>query len=138
MTWGLRTTTVALGLALIPVLAACGDASERDLCIQYKDVVATAQDVRNLNPATASADEIRAKLTEFRIQLDELQAVSEGRVDLAISDLRGAIAGLRQAASEADAGSLAAARPLLEDSLEDVKSAWARLREVLQPECPGG
>lgn len=130
-----RRLSTGLVLASLLLLSSCADTAEADLCTQYDDVVAAADAVRSLDPTTDDAEAFRSSIQDLGTQLDELQATAEGRLDKATSDLRDALAGLRQAAVEADAESLAAARPLLQDSLDKVTQAYARLRDVVRPEC---
>ena len=62
---------------------------------------------------------------EFEAELDQFQAVSEGRLDTAISTLRANVDAVRQAAVDAGSEAVETARPQLEDAMEDVDQAWA-------------
>ena len=117
------------------VLTACGDTADQDLCAPYANLVAAADEWQQQDPLTAKADELRTASEEFQSQLDQFQAVAEGRLDTAISTLRANIDAFRQAAIDDDSEALEAARPLLEDAKEDVAEAWAVVEALADVQC---
>ena len=127
--------TVGIVIAAAQVLTACGDTADQDLCTQYADLVAAADEWQQQDPLTAKADELRTASEEFQAELDQFQAVAEGRLDTAISTLRANIDAFRQAAIEDDSEALEAARPLLEDAKEDVDEAWAVVEALADMQC---
>ena len=127
--------TAGVVIVAIQGLAACGDTAEQDLCAQYADLVSAADELRQLDPLTAKVEELRAASEEFQAELDQLQAVSEGRFDTAISTLRAEIDAVRQAAVDAGTDALETARPLLEESMADVDQAWATLQDLVDTQC---
>ena len=130
---------LAAGVAIVAtqLMAGCGDPADQDLCAQYADLVQAADDWQQQDPLTAEAGDLRAASEEFKTELDQFQAVAEGRLDTAISTLRAAIDGVRQAAIEADSEALEVARPLLEDLAEDIAEAWAVLDALADTQCDG-
>ena len=133
-----RPLAGCLAVVATAALTACGDVTERDFCRQYDQLVEQAGKLTEIDPRSAPAGTLRTEAGDFRVQLDELAAVSEGRLDFAVSTLRTALDDLRVAALDVDADSLAAARPLLEDSLDDVRQAWAVLRTSAAVQCGDG
>ncbi len=127
--------TAAVAVTAIQVLAACGETSERDFCGQYADLVAAADELQQQDPLTATAEELRAASEEIQAELDQFQAVSEGRLDTAISKLRANIDAVRQAAVDAGTEALETARPQLEESMEDVVEAWAVVQDLVEVQC---
>ena len=125
-------------LALTGTLTGCGGASTADLCTQYDQVVKKADEIKNLDVSSESVDDLRAKLKDFQASLDQVQAVAEGRLDTAISDLRTAIREFVQAAVDAGRDALETAQPLLEDSLDRVKELWAVVQKRADAECNAG
>ena len=124
-----------VAIAILPLLGACGDTADQDLCTQYADLVAAADEWQQQDPLTATADELRAASEEFQAELDQVQAAAEGRLDTAISTLSEAIDAFRQAAIEDDSEALEAARPLLEDVKENVDEAWAVVEALADLQC---
>ena len=92
--------TAGVVIASIQVVAACGDTADQDFCTQFADLVTAAEQMQQQDPLTAKAEDLRAASEEFEAELDQLQAVSEGRLDTAISTLRASIDAVRQAAIE--------------------------------------
>ena len=130
-----RLLTAAVALSALPLLAACGETADQDFCGQYADLVSAADELQQQDPLTAKVEEVRAATDEFQAELDQFQAVSEGRLDTAISTLRTNIDAVRQAAVDAGAEALEAARPQLEESVEAVAEAWAVVRAIVETQC---
>ena len=133
----LATRLVRFGVAAaaLPLLAACGNSDDRDLCTQFAGLVSAADEWQQQDPLTAKADDMRAASEDFQAELDQFQAVAEGRLDTAISTLRANIDAFRQAAIDNDSEALEAARPLLEDAKEDVDEAWAVVEALADLQC---
>jgi len=122
-------------IAALPLLSACGDTADQDLCTQYAGLLSAADEWQQQDPVTAKADDLRAASEEFQAQLDQVQAVAEGRLDTAISRLRADIDAFRQAANDEDDEALDTARPLLEDTKDDVDEAWAVVERLADLQC---
>src|SRR5690349_2027127 len=128
-----RGAVLALTLGL---LAGCGtDTAEADLCTQYDDVVAQAENLRSWEPATDDVDELRDRAETFGAELDQLQAVSEGRLDSVISTLRTTINGFLASAVDQGQDALEAARPALEDAADEISDAWSVVELMAENEC---
>ena len=58
----IRRTTIRFGVAIaaIPLLAACGDTAEMDLCTQYADLVTAAEQLQQQDPESSLALVIKA------------------------------------------------------------------------------
>ena len=89
------------------------------------------------DPLTAKAEELRAASEEFEAELDQLQAVSEGRLDTAISTLRA------PASTPSDRQRSTTRRPTpsrrlarsWRTSMEDLAEAWAVLDQRVDVQC---
>lgn len=125
-------------LALTGALTGCGDKSTEDLCNQYDKVVAKADEIKNLDLSSEGVADLRTTLKDFQASLDDLQAVAEGRLDTAITDLRTAVREFVQAAVAAGREALESAKPVLEDSLDRVTELWAVVEKRADNECNAG
>ena len=121
-------------LLLVPLLAGCGESSTRDLCTQYDGLTAAAEELRAVDPATADVEELQAAADDVSVALDQFQAVSEGRFDDVITQMRDRVNDVRQAAV-AGAEAVEAARPLIEEDLAEVRSAWSLIRDRIETQC---
>ena len=127
-----------VAIAVIALLAACGggDATgDRDFCKQYADVVKASDQLRQDDPQTVKAGELRAASEKLQAELDQFQAVSEGPLDTAISTLRANVDVVRQAAADARSDAQAMSRPELEDAMAGINRAWAALQDIATLQC---
>ena len=92
--------TVGVVIAAGQVLTGCGDTADRDLCTQYAGLLTAADEWQQQDPLTAEAEDMRAASEKFQAELDQVQAVAEGRLDTAISTLQANIDAFREAAIE--------------------------------------
>ena len=133
-----RTPHLAVLVATVLLLGGCGgsdSAESADLCAQYDEVVATAEDFGGLDSAATSTDELRSRAADFRDRLDELQELAQGeKIDAALSNLEDTLDSAREAAAEA--GDNAEERVAqAEDSLEEVNQKWARVQALVTDRC---
>ena len=131
----LRTRGIGVLLVALLTLAGCGESRERSLCSQYDDFREAAAQVQELDPATATIDDVRAVADDVRDELSQLQAASDGVYDSAISNLRTSLAVLRQTAVDLPPDDLDLARALIRDALEDVLVHYAVLVQRLDVAC---
>lgn len=124
-----------VAIAALPLLGACGDTADRDLCTQYADLVTAADEWQQQDPLTAKAEDMRAASEKFQAELAQVQAVAEGRLDTAISTLQANIDAFREAAIEDNSEALEAARETLEDAKDDVDEAWAVVEALADVQC---
>ena len=137
--------SLASALLCVPLLAGCGDSTTgdsttndsttQDFCGRYEELVAAADELRSKDPLTAEAEELRAAADDVSNQLDQFQAVADGRVDDALTRLRERVDEVRQAAV-AEAEALEAARPLIQEDLAQVESAWSVVQDFVERQCP--
>lgn len=125
-------------LLLVPLVAltACGQVRERSLCRQYEDFQAAVAQVQELDPQTATIDDIRAISDDVLGELDQLQSASDGLYDSLISNLRASLTMLRQTAVDLGPTDLDVARPLLQDAWDDVVADYQLLTQRLDVVCP--
>jgi HAMP domain-containing protein len=121
--------------ALALILAACGNAAERDLCREYEDLQQAAAQVEELDPATATAEDVLVIVEDVMVQLDQFQAASEGLYDQAVSNLNFALEDLRLVTFDVGDESLDVARPLMEESWTNTVTAYDLLKQRLDVVC---
>ena len=125
-------------LLIVPLVAlvACGESRERSLCDQYADFQAAVAPVQQLDPDTATTDDIRAISDDVLAELDQLQSAADGQYDLVISNLRASLTVLREAAVELGPNDFDVVRPLLQDDVDDVVADYRLLTQRLDVVCP--
>lgn len=128
----------SLGAAILclPMIGACADTAQQNFCTQYDQLVAAAQALREQDPVSGDVEALRAASAKLSAELDQFQAVSEGRLDDAISRLRADIDAVRQAVLAAGSQAAETARPLIEDAMKNVNEAWAVVQERAARQCP--
>jgi hypothetical protein len=122
-------------VAVASLLAACGDAQERDLCRQYDDLRDAATQVTELDASTATAEDLAAVSDDVLAALDQLQAASDGLYDVVISDFRADLMAMRETVAGLDDAGLAVARPLLEEAASDTVVSYQLLQQRLDVVC---
>ncbi|HET9204032.1 MAG TPA: hypothetical protein VFP67_12940 [Acidimicrobiia bacterium] len=127
-----RVAVIALALLMV---AACGDIQERSLCRQYEDVKTVADELRGLDPTTASTTDMLALLDEALVELDQLQASAEGLYDQAISTVRTNLLEFRQVTFDLGDEALEVTLPLVEDSIVSTSTAYQLLEQRLDVVC---
>ena len=126
---------VGATLAAAQVVTACGDSADQDLCAQYAGLVAAAEEWQQQDPLTANPDEVGAATEQFQADLDEFQAMAEGRLVRATSTLRATIDAFREVVAGKDNESLGTARPLVAAAKENVNEAWAVVETLADAQC---
>ena len=134
---GRRWVVVALA-ALTVAVVACGNAAERDLCREYEDLQASVAQLDELDPATATASDALALVEEVIVQLEQLQAASDGLYDQIVSNLNLALLDLRQVTFDLGDEGLEVARPLMEESVATSVTAYEQLQQRLDVVCGTG
>ena len=133
-----RPTLLSFALAVVAtvlVSGCAGDPADQDLCAQFDDLVAAVDDVHALEPESAKIADLRAAAESLQTQLDQLQYVSEGRLDTAIANLRSAVTGFKEAVLDAGEETFETVAPLLAQSLDDVNEAYAVLKQSVDAQC---
>jgi hypothetical protein len=130
-----RAVLVSTTLASALVVTGCSDPKAADLCTQYKQVSARADEIKSLKPSSQTVNDLRHDLATFQASLYQLQAAGDGRLDKVISDLRAAVQDFVQAAVDNGKAASQTAQPLLEDSLSEVGKQWGLLQEQADAEC---
>ena len=136
-----RLRRIAVPLAVLVStlgVSGCSDIRTSDLCRQYSQASKRANEVKDLKPSTATVNDLRHAVTVFEASLDQLQAVSDGRLDTLITNLRAAVQDFAEAAVSNGRAALQKAQPLLDDSLNGVDEQWALLKQQADAECGAG
>lgn len=127
---------ITLLLVAILALPACGALRERSLCRQYEDFQAAVDEIRELDPTTATGDDVTALVDDVLAELEQLQAASDGAYGAAISQLRTSLTEFREAAFALSTTDIDTARPLLEERWGDVVTDYQVLTQRLDVVCP--
>ncbi|WP_421741608.1 hypothetical protein [Cellulomonas sp.] len=130
-------TAAWLGVVVVTAatVAGCADPADQDPCASYAALTATVDDLRELAQAEGGSASVAAEAAAAKAQLNQLEALSEDRLDAAASRLRTAVDDLQLAAgSEAQD----TAAPLLSAAVDDVRDAFAALAESLDTQCTTG
>ncbi|MGN8245455.1 hypothetical protein ACTHAM_002574 [Cellulomonas soli] len=132
-----RLGVALLALACSGGAVACGGPSpaEQDPCTQYADVADALADLQQLDPSTASADEVASAAGEVQVQLDQLQAVSEQRYDAAVSLLRSTVTAVEQSLAVSAGVSPEQVAQQVDEAMTAVVEAWAPLVDSLGGAC---
>jgi hypothetical protein len=132
--------TCALGVVPL-VLSGCAemaqDARARDLCRQYDQLVTAAERFEQQDPVQVTADDLRAPAGRVRDELNQVQAVAEGRLDTAVTNLEASLDDLRDAAVDVGEDLRTTVVPLWQEDLEQVAESWAVLQGVVAAQCDG-
>lgn len=131
---------VLVALAYLGGTAGCGGPApaEQDPCTQFTDLAGAVDDLRQLDPSTASADELTSAAGEVQVQLDQLQAVSEQRYDAAVSLLRSTVSAVEQSAAVSAGVSPEQVAQQVDEAMAAVAQAWAPLGRSLETACGTG
>jgi hypothetical protein len=130
-----RRGSLALLVLMSMFLGACGNLEERSLCRQYEDVRGVADELRALDPATATTTELLELLDEALVELDQLQATSEGLYDQTISTIRTNLLEFRQVTFDLGEETLEVVRPLYAESRDRTATAYELLEQRLDVVC---
>jgi hypothetical protein len=134
----LQPRRVAAGAVLLLLVAACGNIQERSMCRQYEDVRTAADELRALDPATATTTDLLELLDEALVELDQLQATTEGLYDQTISTIRTNLLEFRQVTFDLGEETLETVRPLYAESRDRTVTAYQLLEQRLDVVCNVG
>jgi hypothetical protein len=129
---------VAIGAVLLVLVSACGNIQERSMCRQYEDVRAVADELRALDPATATTTDLLELLDDALMELDQLQATTEGLYDQTISSIRTNLLEFRQVTFDLGEETLEVLRPLYAESRDRTVTAYQLLEQRLDVVCNVG
>jgi ABC-type transporter Mla subunit MlaD len=134
----LQPRRVAIGAVLLVLVSACGNIQERSMCRQYEDVRAVADELRALDPATATTTDLLELLDDALVELDQLQATTEGLYDQTISSIRTNLLEFRQVTFDLGEETLEVLRPLYAESRDRTVTAYQLLEQRLDVVCNVG
>ena len=137
-----RLALVALASSL---LAGCGvDPASQDLCARYTDLKAAVAELRaapqldgtNAEVLEGQVDEMRLQADKVRDALDQIQRVSEGRLDTAIGNARASIDDLRESLIVARYDAAETLGPRIAEAQANLSAAYAPVAARLDTQCP--
>jgi hypothetical protein len=134
----LQPRRVAIGAVLLVLVSACGNIQERSMCRQYEDVRAVADELRALDPATATTTDLLELLDGALVELDQLQATTEGLYDQTISSIRTNLLEFRQVTFDLGEETLEVLRPFYAESRDRTVTAYQLLEQRLDVVCNVG
>ena len=134
-----RRLAAATAVAASLVVAGCGtDLTVQNLCARAKSFASTVDDLKAQKPDGSRVAELTTKVDAALARLDQLQAVTEGRYDSAISTLRAHLEGFKQTLAAAGQGAFRTVSPELTASLKDIGSAYTALSQSIATQCASG
>lgn len=136
-----RLTAALLAAAL---LSGCGaDRAGQDLCGRYDDLKAAVGDLEAAPPLdTAKADAVQQQVDALRLQadkvrdtLDQVQRVSDGRLDTVIANARLSVDAMRESLIVARYDAAETLGPKITEAQADLKKAYAPVASALDTQC---
>ncbi|MFL6150970.1 MAG: hypothetical protein ACJ72B_01190 [Ornithinibacter sp.] len=136
-----RLATVLLTAAL---LAGCGaDPAGQDLCARYDDVkkavggleAAPALDTANADAVRQQVDALRLQADKVRDTLDQIQRVSEGRLDTVIANARLSVDAMRESLIVARYDAAETLGPKITEAQANLREAYAPVASALDTQC---
>ncbi len=126
------------------LLAGCGaDPAGQDLCARYDDLKAAVADLRAAPPIdTTNVDEVQQQVDALRLQadevrdtLDQIQRVSEGRLDTAIANARLSVDEMRESLIVARYDAAETLGPKITEAQANLRAAYAPVASALDTQC---
>jgi soluble cytochrome b562 len=124
-------------LMCVPLLAGCSESTTsttQDYCTQYEALVAAAEELRAKDPDTTEVEEFREAAQEVSDELDQFQALADGPVDDALTQMRDRVDDVRQSAAETV--DVEVARLQIQEQLAQVETARSKVQDVIELRCP--
>jgi hypothetical protein len=135
-----RRFAAATAIAASLVVAGCSGATPaaQNLCAKAKELTAAVSQVHAAKPDGAAIQQLSARVDAALAKLDRLQAVTEGRYDTVISDLRAKLVSFKQAVDSAGNASLETVSPEIDTALTELRGAFATLNQKIATQCSTG
>lgn len=139
------SAVVASSVAALVLVSGCAaDPAGQDLCGQYADVQVAVEEFRAAPPLSsenaedfqASVEQLRTRADAVSDRLDQLQQVSEGRLDTTISLARQRVAEIRESLTVATYEAAETLGPQITAAQDELDAAFAQLDQRLQTQCP--
>jgi hypothetical protein len=125
----------ALGLSFSFVAASCAEPEERSLCTSFEQMVALGDSIRT-DVTGETAGELSDQTDALLQRVTALQEVADGRYTAELDALEETLDNLvRTLASIQEDAEYDTWSPLVEESVEDVNAASARVEEAIEPSC---
>lgn len=138
-----RLVPVACAMAL---LAGCSTApAPQEACPAYEDLKASVQQILSAPVPTGDVDALKAQADDLRTQadavrdlLDRIQAVSDGQLDQSIATARQTVDEIRASLAVARYKGAETLAPQVAQAREDVRTAVAPVKNLLDSQCSTG
>ena len=134
----------ATALLAAVLLAGCGaDPAGQDLCARFADLQAAVDDLEAAPPIdTTNADAVQQQVDALRLQadkvrdtLDQIQRVSEGRLDTVISNARLSVDEMRESLIVARYDAAETLGPKITEAQANLREAYAPVAAALDTQC---
>jgi hypothetical protein len=135
-------TAVLLATAL---LGGCGgaDPARQDLCARYDDLKAAVGDLEaapsldrvNADAVQQQVDALRLQADKVRDTLDQVQRVSEGRLDTVIANARLSLDAMRESLIVARYDAAETLGPKITEAQANLREAYAPVASALDTQC---
>lgn len=139
------TRRLASVLLAAGLLAGCSaDPAGQDLCARYGDLKAAVGDLEaaprldstKVDAVQQQVDALRLQADRVRDTLDQVQRVSEGRLDTAIANARLSVDEMRESLIVARYDAAETLGPKLTEAQANLREAYAPLAAALDTQCP--
>jgi hypothetical protein len=131
--------TGVIAITSVVLLGGCAEMADNargnDLCAQYGELVTAADEFRARDTLTSTVDEMSSRAEHFRDELNQVQAVADGRLDTAITNLEATLDDLRQATIDKGEEYRSTVAPLWQDDMEQIAESWAVLQQAAATQC---
>jgi outer membrane murein-binding lipoprotein Lpp len=137
-----RLAAVVLAAALLGGCARDNPAAQ-DLCARYDDVKAAVQeleatpalDTTNADAVQEQVDALRLRADKVRDTLDQVQRVSEGRLDTVIANARLSVDAMRESLIVARYVAAETLGPKITEAQANLREAYAPVASALDTQC---
>ena len=138
------TRRLAAVLLVAVLLTGCGaDPARQDLCARYDDLKAAVGDLEasppldtaNAEAVRQQADALRLRADKVRDTLDQVQRVSEGRLDTVIANARLSVDAMRESLIVARYDAAETLGPKITEAQANLREAYAPVASALDTQC---
>ena len=138
------TRALVSALLAVPLLAGCGvDPTAQDLCARYDDLKEAVDALRAAPPLDRTkSDELQQQVDALRLQadkvrdtLDQVQRVSEGRLDTVIANARLSVDAMRESLIVARYDAAETLGPKITEAQANLREAYAPVASALDTQC---
>jgi hypothetical protein len=132
-----QRAALAVSIALVVLVSACGDIEDQSMCAAYDDFLVAGAAIQELDPATLTAADAADEAQAFLDSVRHLEETADDRHDALFAALEAAardvVLTLESVGDQSDYSTWA---PLVEDDLGVAADAAVSVENALEPQCP--